>query len=157
MAGYLKGWEEKKQRNFYSYPTPRSDPSWSERVKLGKGYIPCQWGTGKWNITGSSAFRITGITSLHGKPSSALRTLSTTTQKLLMVSAVSLQHLVLPSALTTTQWQIQFLLWWCGIKISTGETFTGWRWLKMPKAPWQQWMTLVSAMAWEKALLPTSP
>lgn len=35
-AGYLKGWEEKKQRNFYSYPTPRSAPSWSERVKLGK-------------------------------------------------------------------------------------------------------------------------
>lgn len=35
-AGYLKGWEEKKQRNFYSCPIPRSAPSWSERVKLGK-------------------------------------------------------------------------------------------------------------------------
>lgn len=35
-VGYLKGWEEKKQRNFYSCPTPRLAPSWSERVKLGK-------------------------------------------------------------------------------------------------------------------------
>lgn len=35
-AGCLKGWEEKRQRNFYSYPTPRLAPSWSERAKLGK-------------------------------------------------------------------------------------------------------------------------
>lgn len=36
-------------------------------------------------------------------------------------------------------------------------SFKGWKWLKIPKAPWQQWMTLASAMAWGKASLPTSP
>lgn len=43
-------------------------------------YIPCQCGTGKWSITGSSASQTTGIISLHGKPFSALKTLWITTQ-----------------------------------------------------------------------------
>lgn len=62
----------------YRYP---SSPTlvWLVLLSL-QGYIPCQWGTGKWNITGSSASPITGITSLHDKPSSALKTLSITTQ-----------------------------------------------------------------------------